>query len=74
MNNIIIGQYIKGDSWLHKLDPRNKIVLTILWIVTIFLIPNIYGMLVMLGLYLIMIITTGLPISKLIKALRPILF
>lgn len=74
MNNIIIGQYIKGDSWLHKLDPRNKIVLTILWIVTIFLIPNIYGMLVMLGLYLIMFFTTGLPISKVIKGLRPILF
>lgn len=24
MNGITIGQYIPGNSWLHRLDPRNK--------------------------------------------------
>jgi energy-coupling factor transport system permease protein len=33
MNNITIGQYIPGDSWLHKLDPRVKLLslVILLW-------------------------------------------
>ena len=38
--NVAIGQYVKGDSFLHKLDPRFKIVSTILLMVAIFLIPS----------------------------------
>ena len=33
MNNIVIGQYIPGDSWAYKLDPRVKIIaLLYLWL------------------------------------------
>ena len=28
MNNITIGQYVPGKSWIYKLDPRTKILLT----------------------------------------------
>ena len=27
IDNIIIGQYVKSDSFIHKLDPRTKIIL-----------------------------------------------
>lgn len=64
MNSITIGQYIPGDSWLHKLDPRLKICLVILWMVLIFIIPNIYGMLIALGFYIVLFFTTGLPLSE----------
>ena len=40
------GQYVPGNSWIYKLDPRVKILLTIALIVIIFLIPNLYGMLI----------------------------
>ena len=54
--NITIGQYVKGNSFLHKLDPRLKIVSTIILMVSIFLIPanninNIYVLLGFLGLF-----------------------
>ena len=29
IDNIIIGQYVKSDSFIHKLDPRTKIILNI---------------------------------------------
>lgn len=74
MNSITIGQYIPGDSWLHKLDPRLKIALTLLWMVIIFLIPNLYLMLGMLALYFIMFFTTGLPFKRILKGVKPILF
>ena len=36
MNNIALGKYIPGSSFIHKLDPRNKILIMILLMVTIF--------------------------------------
>lgn len=74
MNSVMLGQYIPGNSWLHRLDPRNKIIMTIIWMAIIFLIPNIYGMLGCLALYLVIFITTGLPLKRIVKGLKPVLF
>lgn len=74
MNGITIGQYIPGNSWLHKLDPRIKIILTIILMVVIFVIPNIYIMIGLVVLYLILYLTTKLPFMRFIKGLKPILF
>lgn len=77
--NITIGQYVKGDSYLHKLDPRFKILATILLIIAIFLIPtnnliNLYIILGLLGFLLLIILTSKLPIMAVLKGLQPILF
>ena len=74
MNNISFGQYIPGNSWIYKLDPRSKIILTFLMIVLIFLIPNLYGMLIALGIFMIIFFTTRIPFIKVLKGLRPIIF
>lgn len=42
INDIIIGQYIKSDSFIHKLDPRTKIILSIVYIVGIFFVDNLF--------------------------------
>ena len=39
MNNIAFGQYVPGNSWIYKLDPRTKIILTILLIIELPFIP-----------------------------------
>lgn len=52
MNNIVIGQYIPGDSWIYKLDPRIKMALLIIIMVATFLVKNPF---LMMGLFLIMI-------------------
>ncbi len=74
MNNITIGQYVKGNSWIYKVDPRMKIILTILLVVLIFLIPNITGMLIALGVFVVIFLTTRIPFLKMIKGLKPVLF
>lgn len=74
MNGITIGQYIPGNSWLHKLDPRIKILLTIIWIVLIFIIPNIYVMAGLLVLYIVLLVSTKLPVLRVIKGLKAVLF
>lgn len=74
MNNIVIGQYIHGDSWIYKLDPRIKISLMIIIMIATFLLKNVY---LMSGMFLIMItmfLSTGVPFLKMIRGLKPILF
>ena len=77
--NITIGQYVKGNSFLHKLDPRFKIVATIVLMVSIFLIPannlaNIYYLLGFLGLFLFVLLISRISLLAVLKGIQPILF
>lgn len=74
MNNITFGQYIPGDSWIYKLDPRLKIILTILYIVLIFLLPNLISMAIGLGLFVLIFISTRISIFKWLKSMKPVMF
>lgn len=74
MNSIAFGQYIPGKSWIYKLDPRIKIFLTILYIVIIFLIPNLTGIAIAFGVFIVLFISARLPIVRVLKGLKPIMF
>ncbi|MGM9970313.1 MAG: energy-coupling factor transporter transmembrane component T family protein [Anaeroplasma sp.] len=74
MNNISFGQFVPGNSWIYKLDPRTKILLTISLIVLIFLIPNLLGMVIALGVYILIFLTTRIPFMKVLKGLKGIMF
>ena len=41
--NITMGQYYPVDSFVHRLDPRTKILLTILMIVAVFMVHSLVG-------------------------------
>ena len=41
--NITIGQYIPGNSTIHRLDPRTKIIGTVLLIVLLFMVDTFWG-------------------------------
>ncbi len=74
MNNITIGQYVPGNSWIYKLDPRTKVILAILFIVMIFLVPTLEAMLIAFGVFLIIFLSTRVSVIRLIRGLKPILF
>ncbi|MDY0074852.1 MAG: energy-coupling factor transporter transmembrane component T [Acholeplasmataceae bacterium] len=80
MNNITIGQYIPGDSWLHRLDPRIKLLSLVILLVGTFIIPistEWIPIASMLGIFVGVIIltaTAGIPLKKVINGLRPIVF
>lgn len=69
INDIIIGQYIKIDSFIHKLDPRTKIILSIVYIVGIFFVDNLSEY---LFYFLIIFLTTLCSKIKLYYILRAI--
>ena len=74
MNNIVIGQYIHGDSWIYKLDPRIKISLMVLIMIATFMLKNVYLMTGMFVIMITMFLTTGVPFLKMIRGLKPLLF
>lgn len=79
MDNIVFGQYYPGKSWIYKLDPRLKIIATVVLIVLLFIIPSntlmgLYMMLMALGLFILMFLTTRIPIMKVIKGIKPVVF
>jgi energy-coupling factor transport system permease protein len=43
IKDITIGQYLPGDSLVHKLDPRVKISITFTLIIVLFIINNFWG-------------------------------
>ncbi|MCD8562016.1 MAG: energy-coupling factor transporter transmembrane protein EcfT [Acholeplasmataceae bacterium] len=80
MNNITLGQYIPGDSWLHRLDPRIKLFSLVILLVGTFIIPisaDLIPIITMVVIFLGMMILTasaGIPMKKVINGLRPIVF
>ena len=72
--DIIIGQYVPGKSVLHKLDPKIKIVLTLIYIVMLFLIhsPISYAAFAVMTAALVLI--SRINLKFFLKGLRPMLF
>ncbi len=72
--SLTIGQYINGDSWIHKLDPRFKIISVIILMISIFLLPSINYMLISLIVIIVILLSSRLPILYILKGLKPIIF
>lgn len=74
MNSMIIGQYVPGNSLIHKLDPRTKIIIIFLFVIFIFFANNplSYGLLTIFVLLTVFI--TFIPIQFIIKGLIPMWF
>lgn len=72
--DISFGQYYPTNSIIHKLDPRAKIVMNLLLVVSVFLINSYFGFIVASALILSIILLAKLPIISVLKSLRGILF
>ncbi|MCM3444077.1 energy-coupling factor transporter transmembrane protein EcfT [Metabacillus halosaccharovorans] len=74
MNSMIIGKYVPGDSPVHRMDPRAKLLMIFAFVFVVFLANNLFTY-ILLGIYTLMIILmTKLPIQFLIRGLKPVLW
>ncbi len=74
LKDITLGQFFPGKSVIHRLDPRIKLLLTILYIVVIFLAKNIYCYGALLVSAVAMVILSRLSLRVILKGIKPILF
>ena len=72
LKDITLGQYYPADSVIHKLDPRVKLVATILYIVSLFLVRNVIGLVIVTAFLLLIIGLSKVPFSLMLKGIRAI--
>lgn len=73
IRDITIGQYYPSNSKLHRLDPRVKIMCTLLYLISLFLFQNIWGYLVATVFLATVIRISKVPFRYIIKGLKPIM-
>ena len=74
MRDVSFGQYYPAESVIHRLDPRVKLVSAILYIVAMFFIKTFTGFGIIAVFLLTVIILSGVPIGKVLKSIRAVIF
>ncbi|MBU5449774.1 energy-coupling factor transporter transmembrane protein EcfT [Acetivibrio sp. MSJd-27] len=74
LKDITLGQYYPADSVVHKLDSRTKILITLLYMVMIFVVDGFIGFGVLLLFNIFLLFLSKIPAKFIFKGLKPILF
>ena len=72
IRDITIGQYFPGKSAIHKMDPRIKILLSILYIVMLFVADNMWGLLLGVLFGFAAYLISRIPLSMIWKSMKPV--
>jgi energy-coupling factor transport system permease protein len=74
LKDITLGQFFPGDSLAHRLDPRTKIILTIVYIVGLFSAKSFLSYGLMAALLIVGVKVSGVAPKALVKGLKPVIF
>ena len=72
IRDITIGQYYPAKSMIHRLDPRVKLVCTLLYLVSLFMFRSISGYLIATLFLTAVIRISRVPFSFIVRGLKPI--
>lgn len=73
IRDITLGQYYPGESLIHRLDSRVKIIATLLFIVELFIVDNFTGFFIAGGALGAVILVSRVPFSYIVRGLKPII-
>ncbi|MBQ8647090.1 MAG: energy-coupling factor transporter transmembrane protein EcfT [Oscillospiraceae bacterium] len=73
LKDITIGQHFPGDSVVHTLDPRIKLLVTMLYIVVLFMASNPLGIALSLAMLAALYAAAKIPPRLITRSLKPIL-
>ncbi len=74
LKDITLGQFFPGTSLAHRLDPRSKIILTVVYIVGLFCAESFVSYGLMVALLVTGVKVSGVAPKALVKGLKPVLF
>lgn len=74
LKDITIGQYFPGDTIIHRLDPRVKILVAMLFITSLFFINKFYPYIFIIGFIFMAVYLSQVPIKFILKGLKPLIF
>ena len=74
LKDITLGQYFPGDTVVHRLDPRTKLILVIVFIAALFLAVDWIGYAVMFAVTALCVRVSTIKLKSLLKGLKPLIF
>ncbi len=72
MPEVTLGQFIAGDSVIHRCDPRTKILIMIVYLFMVFFVKSIPFFLIPLVFLILALKLSSIPVSYILKSLKPI--
>lgn len=72
LQNIAIGQYVPGTSFLHRADPRSKMLFIILFAILVFLANNVITYAILIAFTVMTVMLSRLSLAYILKSLRPV--
>lgn len=73
IKDITLGQYLPGNSFVHKLDPRTKIIFSFVFLAVIFIINSFYGYLFAALFILLCIAASKIKSKYIFRGLKPLI-
>lgn len=73
LKDITIGQFFPGNSAVHRIDPRVKIIITAIYITMLFSAKSMVGLSVGLAYLLLIFLISKIPLRMMLKSLKPII-
>lgn len=70
--DVSLGQYYEANSFVHKLDPRTKLLFVIVFLVATFVAKSIFAFALLVALILIFVIISRVPLRVIFKGLKPL--
>ena len=72
LKDITLGQYFPGNSVVHRLDPRTKLVMLVLYIVALFVAVSWISYSVMMAFLVTSIVISRIPVKSILKGMKPL--
>lgn len=73
-SDITFGQYCEGNSLIHRLDPRAKIIIALFYIIVIFLAKSAAAFILLTSASVGFVLMTGISPKLILRSMRPLLF
>lgn len=74
LKDITLGQFFPGKSPIHRMDPRTKLILTVVYIVALFIADNWFSYLVMMVFLTSCIKISSIPPKSIVRGMKPLVF
>lgn len=74
LRDITVGQYLPMESIIHQMDPRFKIIVSLVFIGSLFAVNTLMGYGVVIAFLTLMISASKVPFKYIVRGLKPILF
>ena len=72
LKDITLGQFFPGNSFIHRLDPRTKLIMLVVYIVTLFLAVSWVSYALMFVFLVLIIVISKIPLKSIVRGMKPL--